>query len=271
MKKLTAILAAMLTACCLTISVSAAEFTPSVQGKEAPDVETVQTESGEEAVALIYDESGAEVQGVTDTQLTITPVAQADEAPAEVADALQAAYEQVQAAGTLTDLVPEIEAVVNEIEGLEVENLVVRDLFDVSVDEETKALLDSGNSITITFQLGIGADDHVFCLHNYEGDQWELIDQERTVNNGNGTVTVTFDSLSPVAFVVENTDNAVPAGASAASGQEETSGSAEASEGTVPAEETGVQNGVSPMAWIGLGAAVVIAGGAVVLLKVKKK
>ena len=118
----------------------------------------------------------------------------------------------------------------------------------------------------LTFQLGIGADDHVFCLHNYEGDQWELIDQERTVNNGNGTVTVTFDSLSPVAFVVEKTEGAVPAG-----GQEETSGSAEASEGTVPAEETGVQNGVSPMAWIGLGAAVVIAGGAVVLLKVKKK
>lgn len=256
MKKFTAILAAVLAAACMASPVWAADFTPSIQGKEAPGVETVQTQSGEEAVAIIRDETGNEVQGVAADGLIITPVAETDNASAEIRESLLSAYEQIQAADSLEAVAPDIGTVLVELTSeLTVDDLVVRDLFDVTLGDEEHALLEGGNTIDLRFQLGIGAEDLVLCLHNLGGEEWEVIDPSRVVNNGDGTVTVTFDSLSPVAFVVQKTDAA---------------GSDAESSGTVPTQ-TGVDNSTDPLLWAGLGIAVVIAGGAAVLLKVKKK
>lgn len=264
MKKLASFLAAVMAATCMMMPVSAADFTPSVQGKEAPAIETVQTQTGEDVVALIEDTSGNEVQGVMEDQLIITPVAKADEAPEEIAEPLLAAYEQIKAASNLKEIVPNIEDVVKKVsENLKVDNLVVRDLFDVSVSDDIKALLDGGNTITIRFQLGISKDDTVLCLHNIEADKWEVIDPSKVVNNGDGTVSVTFDSLSPVAFVVEKQEEAIPVD------KPETSEEAVES---VPTAETGTEETENTVfLWIGLGFAMVAAIGAGAWLKVKKK
>lgn len=55
--------------------------------------------------------------------------------------------------------------------------------------------------VTITFKMnGVTKDSVVQILH-YNGSVWEKI----ATTVGNGTVTGTFDSLSPVAFVVDKT------------------------------------------------------------------
>lgn len=92
---------------------------------------------------------------------------------------------------------------VNEIkttEGLQtvlgdayVEGMEVVDAMDVSVPEGTSM------PVTITFDVpGVGPDTKVAVLH-FNGSEWEVV--EATV--GDGTITATFTSLSPVAFVVD--------------------------------------------------------------------
>ena len=122
---------------------------------------------------------------------------------------------------TLYDTVPgeawkmeDILALKKEVEdaGLKVENLVVRDLIDVTLTGEFKDhLATEGNTITITFKLGIGAGQFLTVLHNYEADKWEMIASDRVKIHENGDVSVSFDSLSPVAFVVDKAEHGVTA------------------------------------------------------------
>ena len=118
---------------------------------------------------------------------------------------MKAAYEQIKAAATLTDIAPSIGDYLKEI-GSEasVEDLVVRDLFDVSV---TGAAAES-SPITVRFNLGLSQSATLIVLHNYEGSNWEIIPKDRVKQNADGTVDVTFDSFSPVAFVVDKQETA---------------------------------------------------------------
>lgn len=272
MKKLTAILAALMTAACMTAGTAmAADFTPSVTGKAAPETVTVTTESGEQAVAIIRDANGAEIQGLTADSLTVTSVANASSASAEVTAALTAAYAQIQEASSVADLVPNIDEVLASVDpNLTASDLVVRDLFDVSIDDAARELLAAGNNIQIGFNLGISADDEVFCLHNYSGSEWEVIDPSLVVNNGDGTVTVTFSSLSPIAFAVGGATGTAEAAVDPMSA--EGFGAPVAATVSTSAEtEASGMSSYEMLLWGGLGAAAVIAAGAVVLLVVKKK
>lgn len=90
-----------------------------------------------------------------------------------------------------------------------VEGMEVVDAMDVSVPEGTPM------PVTITFDVpGVGADTKVAVLH-YNGNAWEVL--EGTA--GNGTITATFTSLSPVAFVVDkNTATGTSNGSNASTG-----------------------------------------------------
>ncbi len=69
----------------------------------------------------------------------------------------------------------------------------VVDIQEVSVPAETTF------PVTITFSVdGITADMTVYCLH-WNGSSWDKLDAIA----GDGTVTCTFTSLSPIAFVTE--------------------------------------------------------------------
>ena len=53
--------------------------------------------------------------------------------------------------------------------------------------------------VTITFNVeGVATGDTVYCLH-WNGSSWDKLD----ATAGDGTITCTFSSLSPVAFVAE--------------------------------------------------------------------
>lgn len=75
------------------------------------------------------------------------------------------------------------------------ENLTLLDVKDVYVKGNVKF------PVTLTFSVkGVVSTTKGTILH-YNGTAWEVID----TTMGNGTMTGTFDSLSPVAFVVDKT------------------------------------------------------------------
>lgn len=131
-----------------------------------------------------------------------------------------------------------------------VEGMQVVDVKDVTVPEGTVF------PVTITFNVtGVTADSTVAVLHyDTAAGAWEVVESKA----GNGTITATFDSLSPVAFVV---DGNAAAGSTAAGASSQTSGSA-----TSP--KTGETSVLSMAAVI---AAAALAGMAVVSFRSKKR
>ena len=183
MKKIVVILSAILLVVALAVPSFAAGFTPSVEQKGAPTVVSA---------------TDADGNAFADGEVIVTPVSAADSADAAIADGLKAAYEQIKAAATLTDIAPSIGDYLKEI-GSEasVEDLVVRDLFAAE-----------SSPITVRFNLGLSQSATLIVLHNYEGSNWEIIPKDRVKQNADGTVDVTFDSFSPVAFVVDKQETA---------------------------------------------------------------
>ena len=131
-----------------------------------------------------------------------------------------------------------------------VEGMQVVDVKDVTVPEGTVF------PVTVTFNVtGVTADSRVAVLHyDTAAGAWEVVESKA----GNGTITAIFDSLSPVAFVV---DGNAAAGSTAAGASSQTSGSA-----TSP--KTGETSALSMAAVI---AAAALAGMAVVSFYSKKR
>ena len=57
--------------------------------------------------------------------------------------------------------------------------------------------------MTVRFALNLQPDALLMVLHNYSGSQWEVISNDLVTRHEDGDVSVTFHSLSPVAFVVD--------------------------------------------------------------------
>lgn len=90
-----------------------------------------------------------------------------------------------------------------------VEGMAVRNVMDVSVPDGTAF------PVTITFNVsGVTADSHVAVLH-YNGSAWEVVSSKA----GDGTVTATFTSLSPVAIVTDAAGSAASGDASPKTGE----------------------------------------------------
>ena len=221
MKKLALFLSVLLIAVTLAAPASAAvNFTPSVEQKPAPTVDTVTDANGNEVSAIIRDQNGGEVHGVSidSGELIVTPISQASQAAQAISEMLTKAYEQIQQADTIADLVPTIGDFLQSIGNTvtQVDDLVVRDVFDVSLTgTAAEYLAQEGNNITLRFDVDISPSATLIVLHNYEGSNWEIIPDDRVVQNADGTVDVTFDSLSPIAFVVDSTETDTSASADA--------------------------------------------------------
>lgn len=211
MKKLALFLSVLLIAVTLAAPASAAvNFTPSVEQKPAPTVDPITDSNGNQVSAIIRDQNGEEVHGVSidSGELIVTPISQASQAAQAISEMLTNAYEQIQQADTIADLVPTIGEFLQTIgSASQVADLVVRDVFDVSLTgTAAEYLAQEGNNITLRFDLGLAPSATLIVLHNYEGSNWEIIPDDRVVQNADGTVDVTFDSLSPIAFVVDSTE-----------------------------------------------------------------
>lgn len=208
MKNAKKLIMALALAAVLAFSVTAADFTPSVQQKQAPSIVTSNDSEGNDCVAIIKDANGKEVYSVKSGEIVVTSLAESNAKGGDVKKNLQSAYDQVNNAKSLTDLVPGLaDLLKTEYKDVRSTDLVVRDLFDVSViGTAAEYLAVDGNTISITFGIGVEKTLPLFVIHNTDGTNWELISGNNAVRNNDGSVTVTFNSLSPIGFVVVNTN-----------------------------------------------------------------
>ena len=197
MKRMFAIITIALMCVSLMVPAMAAqEFMPSVTNKPAPEV----------MVARILDKDGSVIEEVGNECLIITPVSEANtstEVPAASKEVLLNVY------GKLLDGSVTIPYEKHN-DNLDPSKMVIRDLFDATfVCTECPEMLEpEGVVLEIVFDLNVAPGVNVYAM-TYKNDQWDPI--VSCVNNGDGTVTATFEKLCPVEFSI-NTDTTPPSG-----------------------------------------------------------
>ena len=208
MKKIIAILTALVLVVCMGTTAFAAEFTPSVVEKDAPTV-VGKVEGGNSYAGTIVDKNGNEVEKIPYVELIVTPVSKVDtstEIPAASKADLKEAYAALSKADVkLSDLIKELDDDVKASLGKDVtvDDLIIRDLFDASLVDNNGQLvtIDKDHRLVVTFDIGIEKGKAVFAMKYNEEKKWESI--YAIHNNGDGTVTCEFDYLCPIAFLVE--------------------------------------------------------------------
>lgn len=250
MRRMVSILVAMVLCFSLCGTVFADDFVPSITEKGAPEIVTIKDDAGKDAIGQLLDADGNVVGYVYEECLLITPVSQAEtseEIPDHAEDLLLEVYNKLSN-GTMDLPYEKLNA------NLDPAKMVIKDLFDVTwlcgenaggnFDEEhpdhEELTAKKGVTVTITFDLGVGKNAGVYCM-SYKNNVWNPV--VKCVNNGDGTVTCTFEDFCPVAFSV---------------------GSAN----VTPPSQTG--DPANPIFWIILMSVSVVALGAVLVLSRRK-
>lgn len=175
------------------ITEGAETFTKSVYGKTAPVVTVI-----EGGIAVITDATGAEIVVPNEAgHLVVTPVSERNEAAdVRVRENLNWAYESILNAESVDALVEE-----------ELGDMIVRDLFDVSLYGEYKAVFaQEGATVEVTFDADIDSAKGFAVLCSHDFATWHTIAAENVSVNANGTVTVKLAEAGALAFAVEADD-----------------------------------------------------------------
>ncbi len=204
-KKLFRIMLALTLVAAMSVTAFAARFTPSVVDKPAPEVVTQTDSQGNEVSAIIRDAAGNEVAGVSATDMVVTPVSDTGSLDPATKAKMDAAYNEIQSVGNLSELSADLNDVLREVDpDLTADDVVVRDMFDVTISgAAAEHLSQPGNSITIRFHLSGNVDSLAAVLHYTDGNTWETIPNARVIRIDENTVDVVFTSLSPIAFLFD--------------------------------------------------------------------
>ncbi len=203
MKRVFAIIAVLTLCCAMFMPVAAAEneFTPSVTNKPAPEVVPVPDGDGEPAIGVLYDDDGQIIDYVYEDCLIITPVSEA-KTSTEIPDYAEKVLLDVYGKLTSGEMTIPYE---KHDSKLNTGNMVIRDLFDATFicTEHPDMLEPQGVTLRIIFDLNVAKDVEVYTM-TYKNNEWNPI--VSTVNNGDGTVTCTFEKLCPVEFSVKTAE-----------------------------------------------------------------
>lgn len=232
--------------CALTLTLAVvltvpalANFTPSVEAKPAPELvkptpEVINPAPGEDkpgsgevdptpdvvlkedTIAVIKDSAKCVVEEIPKQELIITPASEKYQAVAEeITDNLVRAEKQIDAVKHLGHLTVEMEQALRQakqekkvahIDEVNIEDLVIRDLFDVSIVREGQVVaIPDGHTITYSIQTDLSDDVLHFVLHNTVNHEWEVLEEAQAMHDG--VITVVVDSLSPFAIVVDKEAN----------------------------------------------------------------
>lgn len=200
MKKVISLLAVLVLCLSLAAPALATEsgFVPSITYKPDPEIIPVEDEKGEEAIGIIRDENGEIIDYVDHGCLQIIPVAYVWDpektVPQEVEKLLTFVYDGLND-NSLEIPYDKFDANLNAA------NMVIRDLFDArwACEEHREMIEKDGVTFEITFDLGILAEVEIYVATFDEAtNTWEPI--VKTVNNGDGTVTCTFEHLCAISF-----------------------------------------------------------------------
>lgn len=200
MRKIICLLTALILCLSIAAPVFAAEngFVPSITYKPNPEIVPVEGEDGEEYIGVICNEAGEVVDYVGHGCLMITPIAyvwdEEMEVPQDVEELLLFVYDELND-GTMEIPYDKHEA---DLDGA---NMVIRDLFDArwACEEHREMVEKEGVTFEITFDLGVVADAQIYVM-TYDEATKEWSPVVKTVNNGDGTVTCTFEHLCAIEF-----------------------------------------------------------------------
>ena len=183
MKKITAIFMTAIMMIVMAMPAFATDFVDSVTGQPAPGVEDV----------TVVDKDNNVIDNKGDSGIRITPISEKDTLPDDDKEALEDVFEG------LTDGTMDIPQEVEDAFG---DDAVVKDLFDVTPDDEVAKELENGNKVKFKLDVDVDPDEDVMVAAWVDGE-WVMADE--VVNNGDGTITVTMSKLCPVAVFVKGT------------------------------------------------------------------
>ena len=200
MKKIICLLTVLVLCMSLVVPAMAAEdsFVPSITYKPNPEIVPVVGEDGQEYIGVIRDKDGKILDYVGHGCLMVTPIAHVWDEEIEVAPVVEELLLFVYSA--LNDGSMTIPYEKHEAE-LDPEYMVIRDLFDARwvCEEHRKMVEDAGITFEIKFDLGVVADAEIFVMtYDEKTEEWDPV--VKTVNNGDGTVTCTFEHLCAIEF-----------------------------------------------------------------------
>lgn len=200
MKKFICLLTVLVLCMSLVVPAFAAEgdFVPSITYKPNPEIVPVPDAPEEDTIGVIRNKDGEIIDYVGRDCLMVTPIAHVWDEEIEVAPVVEELLLFVYGAlndGSMTIPYEKHEADLNA------DNMVIRDLFDAKwvCEEHRKMVEEEGVTFEITFDLGVVADAEIFVMtYDEETKEWDPI--VKTVNNGDGTVTCSFEHLCAVEF-----------------------------------------------------------------------
>ena len=190
---------------CLSVAcpVFAADFVESIGYKPAPEI--IPINEDDDIIGYIVDGDGKQITVEHGKCIVITPVSEANssqEIPAEEKETLLKEYNEFATGKKKLSDVKGLDDYAKKVlgEGKDADDFVIRDFFDASmICEDKEELEKDGTTLDLTFKTGIAKDTPVAAMVFLDGE-WKLI--EKVVNNGDGTITCTFEDLCPVAFLV---------------------------------------------------------------------
>jgi len=173
------------------------------------EIVTIDKEAGtdREIIGHVVDENGEILSTDYQDCIIVTPVEELDDAihlTEEEKQALAEFYNGIISGEIVfSEESPELDELVKEKlgEDASADTLSILDLIDVKVicNELNEHLPPEDTTITLTFKVGAPADTEVFVVTYKNG---KVVLAEDIVNNGDGTVTATFENFCPVAFLV---------------------------------------------------------------------
>ena len=206
MKKIISLLLVAVLCIGLVCPVLADEFVPSITDKDAPDIVPVPDGEGKSCIGPLMDGDNNVIDYAYEDCLVITPISEANSStriPEDSKATLLDVYAKLSD-GTMDLPYEKFNA------NLDPSTMVIRDLFDASWlcgegsgftdhPDHPSILAVPGNTLTVTFDLGISKNATVYVM-TYINGVWEPI--VKTTNNGDGTVTCVFEDICPIAFSV---------------------------------------------------------------------
>ena len=207
MRKIACLFVALLLCMSMAVPAFAAEnaFVPSIPEKDGPEFSYGEDEEGKPTIGMIVDNDDKLVDHIYEGCLIITSIAKvkdSDKIPEDARQELLKVYEQLKD-GSMKVPYDKIST------DLDPDKMVIRELVDLSwlCDEHDEMLDGEGNSLKLTFKMGVESGTDVYVMTFVDGE-WKPI--KSVVNNGDGTITCVFEEICPVLFAVERDGEAVP-------------------------------------------------------------
>ena len=195
MKKVMAVLMALLMFVLMATPAMADEFVKSVGYKDHPELVEFTGPDGKTYYGTIKDANGNILGYIGEDCIVVTSVAdvdESDEIPDPAADMLKKVYNGLKT-GTMKLPYDKV--------GKDASKMVIRDMFDVSFlcVDHPEMFAPQGVTVELTFDLGVKKNVDVLVM-TYKNDQFNSIVSVK--NNGDGTVTCVFEDFCPVVFSV---------------------------------------------------------------------